>query len=102
MTNISQYPDSSGNPAYAYTHWKAIDGEIDVIPLMDENGERHELRYDSNDGIVIDDNPIFKPEDYYTADEIDELLKLASPDGTVWVMSIDNNGMVSWVKEDAE
>ncbi|MEC5118183.1 hypothetical protein [Lactiplantibacillus plantarum] len=41
--------------------------------------------------------------DFYTKEEIDKILnnsnQLVSPDGTVWVPSIDNDGKVIWQKK---
>ncbi|WP_076633762.1 hypothetical protein [Lactiplantibacillus plantarum] len=41
--------------------------------------------------------------DYYTKEEVDALLKtshqLTSPDGSIWVPSIDDNGTLIWKKE---
>lgn len=77
MTKIMQYPDKSGEPAYAKTHWQAIDG----IPQLPDAG------------------------DYLTREEaLDLLLKqaltLTSPDGTAWVATINNDGQTEWIRKE--
>lgn len=46
--------------------------------------------------------PTIDVTDFYTKEEIEKILnannQLASPDGTVWKPTIDNNGVVSWKK----
>lgn len=58
-TPIVQIADSSNNPAYAYTHWKAIAG---------------------------------KP-------EIEDPLKVISPNGTVYKIVVDDDGKLTTEKE---
>lgn len=46
--------------------------------------------------------PTIDTTDFYTKEEVDKFLKasnqLVSPDGTVWVPSIGNDGKVIWQK----
>lgn len=49
---------------------------------------------------AIDDMPVF-----YSKEEVDELLRtfpfsLTSPDGTIWVASISNDGELKWNRKE--
>ncbi|MCW0952998.1 hypothetical protein OIT44_02790 [Weissella ceti] len=51
---------------------------------------------------AIDDLP-----ELYSKEEVDELLSqlalsLTSPDGTVWVAEISNDGKLSWLRKEVE
>ena len=47
-TKIVQYSDASGNKAYAYTHWQAINGKPDLNVLESPSGDKFELTVDDN------------------------------------------------------
>ncbi|TYC50716.1 hypothetical protein ESZ50_01905 [Weissella muntiaci] len=62
--NIVQVPDNDGNPAYALSHWKGINGkpfdENDTLIILSPDGNKWALAID-NKGVlkgvpVVDDN----------------------------------------------
>lgn len=74
MAKIVQYPDKDGNRAYALTHWQGVIGKPDIAQ-------------------------------YYTREEVNALLanqsnEKISPDGTVWVSSISDEGVLMWDRKE--
>ncbi|MBM7617245.1 hypothetical protein JOC36_000794 [Weissella uvarum] len=98
MTKKVYVFDNSGNPAYAMTHAKAIEGEFDTLSFIDDNNEMRELSVDSEFGLMLDGEPISSYFDVYSVDEIDELFnrpQLISESGKVFNVFIDDNGKIS-------
>ncbi len=105
MTKKIQIGSSDGEPAYVLTHWEAIDGFAKSIPMVDESGELHELRFTSNDGLLIDGialDVLIELAGFYSSDQVDKLVSessiLISPDGQKWEQTINNQGETKWVK----
>ncbi|MBO2727150.1 hypothetical protein [Lactiplantibacillus plantarum] len=73
-----------------------------VIDAVDAISKRFPVKWEdiTNKPSISDINI----SDYYTKQEVDELLKishqLTAPDGSIWEPSIDNNGNITWKKVD--
>lgn len=68
-----------------------------VTDAVDVINKRFPIKWED-----IANKPTVDMTDFYTKEEINKILntnnQLASPDGTVWKPTIDNNGIVSWKK----
>ena len=88
MAKIVQYPDKEGNRAYALTHWEAIVGK----PELFTKEEVKSLVMDSVVDAMVDVMEWVQRQP----------VTMRSPDGSEWVASISNEGVVSWTRKEVD
>ncbi|KMK52935.1 MULTISPECIES: hypothetical protein [Fructobacillus] len=101
-TPIVQYPDANGNRAYVKTHVKAVDGLDDKLAIF---AKTTDLTTAISQIPKVDLSGYAKTSEldkYATKDDLqkvdNEITTLKSPDGSVWFLSVDNNGRLSTSK----
>lgn len=68
------------------------DLNLPALLFSDEFGNTHEISVDSKNMLLIDDKRLFDLNAYYTKQEVDNMMKLTSPNGSKFKVTVANDG----------